>query len=215
MSWSGYASSGTPVGDPRGIEWGSAARFRAGAKVGGDVEVVKSVPNGTLFAAIDGVGHGAEAARAATTTAEVIRGFASDDLTRLARECDEALRSTRGAALSAALISLPTGTLSWVGIGNVQGRLVSRGRRPDRSHTSLPLAAGVLGQGLPRIRPARVDLTRGDVLIFATDGISTSFADWLVPTGRPQEVADRIAAEHGKPTDDALVLVVRYLGRLR
>lgn len=214
MNWSGYASNGaTVVEQSRTIEWGSATRFRAGNATGGDLGVVATVPSGTLVAAIDGAGHGPEAARAAATAADVIRSFAGADLMLLLRDCDEALRPTRGAALSIALLSFASEQLTWVGIGNVEGRLVRHPPKQHRTHVSLPLTSGVLGRGLPRFTPTTVDVTRGDVLILATDGISTSFADRLVPTGRPGELAEQIVADHGTSADDTLVLVVRYLGR--
>lgn len=214
MSWSGYASNGaTVVEESRAMEWGSTTRFRAGNATGGDLGVVATVPNGTLVAAIDGAGHGPEAARAAAAAADVIRSFAGADLRLLLRDCNEALRPTRGAALSIAFLSFPSEQLTWVGIGNVEGRLVRRVPKQRRTHVSLPLISGVLGRGLPHITPTTVDVTRGDVLILATDGISTSFADQLVPTGRPEEIAEQIAAAHGTSADDKLVLVVRYLGR--
>jgi phosphoserine phosphatase RsbX len=195
------------------IEWGSTTRFRADSATGGDLGIVASVPGGTLVAAIDGAGHGPEAARAAATAADVIRSFVGADLRLLLRQCDEALRPTRGAALTIAHLSLASEQLTWAGIGNVEGRLVSCPPNQQRRHVSLPLTRGTLGRGLPRMTSTKLELVRGDVLILATDGISTSFADQLVPVGRPDEIAARIAEAHGSPADDMLVLVVRYLGR--
>jgi phosphoserine phosphatase RsbX len=201
------------VEEGRDIEWGSTSRFRAGETTGGDLGVVVTVPHGTLVAAIDGAGHGPEAARAAAAAVDVVRGFAGDDLRLLVRDCDEALRPTRGAAVSIALLSRPDGQLTWAGVGNVEGRLVRRHPKQQRTNVSLPLVSGVLGRGLPRVTPTTVDLELGDILVFATDGISPSFADWLHPTGRPEEIAERIVQAHGRAADDRLVLVVRYLGR--
>ncbi len=201
------------VEESREIEWGSTSRFRAGEATGGDLGIVVTVPRGTLVAAIDGAGHGPNAARAAAAAADVVRGFAGDDLRLLVRDCDEALRPTRGAAVSIALLSIADGQLTWAGVGNVEGRLVRRHPKQQRTNVSLPLVSGVLGRGLPRIKPTTVDLTVGDLLIFATDGVSASFADWLQPTGRPREIAEQIASAHRKSEDDTLVLVVRYLGR--
>jgi hypothetical protein len=50
-------------------------------------------------------------------------------------------------------------------------------------------------------------------VIFATDGIRRDFADGLVPSGSCREIADHILKEHTRGSDDALVLVARYLGR--
>jgi hypothetical protein len=50
-------------------------------------------------------------------------------------------------------------------------------------------------------------------LIFATDGIRRD-ASWpVILTDSAQKIADRILAKYGTQTDDALVLVSRYLGR--
>jgi hypothetical protein len=53
----------------------------------------------------------------------------------------------------------------------------------------------------------------GDLVVFATDGIERRFRDRMIEGTNPQEVADRLMASYRKPTDDALVLVARYLGR--
>jgi phosphoserine phosphatase RsbX len=52
----------------------------------------------------------------------------------------------------------------------------------------------------------------GDVLVLATDGVDAGFADSLELSGSSQTISERILADHWKPPDDALVIVVRYLG---
>ena len=47
------------------VEWGVATRCRRGEATSGDLAVVHLLPEGALVAAIDGLGHGSEAARAA------------------------------------------------------------------------------------------------------------------------------------------------------
>jgi hypothetical protein len=49
-------------------------------------------------------------------------------------------------------------------------------------------------------------------LVLATDGIRSDYAEGLAVGESPQKAADRILAQYHKPTDDALVLVARYLG---
>ena len=46
------------------IEWGVATRSRRGEAMNGDLGVVTVLPEGLLVAAIDGLGHGDEAAPA-------------------------------------------------------------------------------------------------------------------------------------------------------
>ena len=68
------------------------------------------------------------------------------------------------------------------------------------------------GHELPAVRTATLEVRPGDVLILATDGVDASFADSLDLSGSTQAISERIMARHRKPTDDALVVAVRYLG---
>ena len=196
----------------RPLEWGTAARSRPGEATAGDLAVVRLVPDGALVATVDGLGHGRYAAHAASVAGEIVQGFPGSDLVLLVRRCHDALRQTRGAVMSAALVSLTAGTLTWLGIGNVAGRLFRARAGIGGGAISLPFLRGVLGHELPAVRPATVNLRRGDVLVLATDGIADAFADSLPLSGHPKEIAERVLATHGKPTDDALVVAVRYRG---
>ncbi len=196
--------------DGRSLQWGAATRSRAGEAVCGDLAVVTLAADGALVTAVDGLGHGREAARAAQIAGDVVRTFAGDALTSLVRRCHEALSQTRGAAISLAYISTSASTVTWLGIGSVEGRLVTGGPVP-RSRRSLGLVRGIVGDQLLPVRPATLEIRRGDIVILATDGIDRGFADALDPWGSPQEIAERILVNHGKVTDDALVVVLRYL----
>jgi hypothetical protein len=55
------------------VEWSVATRCRRGEAMSGDLAVVNLLPEGALVGAIDGLGHGREAARAAGLAGEVIR----------------------------------------------------------------------------------------------------------------------------------------------
>ena len=50
------------------------------------------------------------------------------------------------------------------------------------------------------------------VAILATDGIRSDFAGGIRRSDPPERIARAILSGHRKETDDALVLVVRYLG---
>jgi phosphoserine phosphatase RsbX len=126
--------------------------------------------------------------------------------------CHRALTHTRGAALSLASIDLRQHTMTWLGVGNVEGRLL-RGAQASPVTESLLLHAGIVGHRLPPLSAQCVRIARGDVLIFATDGIRRDFADLLVPSGSCRQIAERILDQHALGSDDALVLVARYLAR--
>ena len=194
------------------VEWGVATRCRRGEATSGDLAVVALIPEGTLVAAIDGLGHGSEAARAARKAGAVVRESPSQDLVLLAQLCHSALRDTRGAAISLAFISPSKSTMSWLGVGNVEGRVLSSEPSAARAKSSLALGSGVLGHELPSVRTATLDVRPGDLLVLATDGIEVAFADSLDTSGSAQTITERILDIHWKPADDALVVAVRYLG---
>lgn len=194
------------------VEWGIARRCRRGEATSGDLAVVTLLPEGALVAGIDGLGHGSEAARAARTAAQVVRARPSQDLVQLVERCHAALRGTRGAAISLAFLSPSQGGMTWLGVGSVEGRVLSGDPSVMRPTASLALGNGVPGHELPVVRMATLAVRPGDVLVLATDGIEASFADSLDVSGSTQAISDRIMADHWKPADDGLVLAVRYLG---
>jgi negative regulator of sigma-B (phosphoserine phosphatase) len=194
------------------VEWGVATRCRRGEDTSGDLGVVTLMRDGVLVAAIDGLGHGGQAARAARTAGEVVRDSPGEDLVQLAERCHSALRETRGAAISLAFLSASRSTVTWLGIGNVEGRVLSGEPWATRPRGSLALVSGVAGHELPRVRTMTLDMRPGDVLVLATDGIEAGFGDSLDVSGSPRAIAERIVARHRRPADDALVVAVRYLG---
>jgi phosphoserine phosphatase RsbX len=194
------------------VEWSVATRCRHGEARSGDLAVVNLLPEGALVGAIDGLGHGSEAARAAGVAAEVVRKRPSRNLVVLAERCHSALRGTRGAAISLAFISPSEGTVTWLGVGNVEGRVLSGDPSAMRPKASLALGSGIPGHELPSVRTATLDVRPGDLLVLATDGIEAAFGDSLDISGSTQAITERILVSHRRPADDALVLAVRYLG---
>ncbi len=195
-----------------GVEWGIAGRCRRGENTSGDLGVVALHRDGALVAAIDGVGHGSEAALAAGRAGEVVRETGSQDLVLITKRCHDALRGTRGAAISLAFISARRSTMTWLGVGSVEGRVLSGDPSALRLKDSLALRNGVPGHELPGLRTATVDIRPGDLLVLATDGIDTGFGESLDVSGSTEAISERVVAGHGRPTDDALVVAVRFLG---
>lgn len=198
----------------RELEWGTATAPYPSEHVIGDVARVIRVPDGALVAVIDGLGHGHEAARAAQLARETVGEPAGVDIIALAHRCHRALARTRGAAVALAYLSTSASTLTWLGVGNVEGRLITGDKRTPTpsANASLRLRRGVVGHQLPAIGTATLDIRRGDILILATDGITPGFGEALDVSGSPQRIAERILTEHWTVADDGLVLVLRYLG---
>jgi negative regulator of sigma-B (phosphoserine phosphatase) len=110
--------------------------------------------------------------------------------------------------MTAAWFDLQAKTLSWAGVGNVDARLVHPG--PELREEVALVFGGVVGYRMPKVRVATMPLSRGDVLVMITDGIESAISPALAGRGGAQALAERIYARHGKGTDDALALVVRY-----
>lgn len=193
----------------RMLDWGIASRPFAGEAASGDAAVVAMSDGVALVAAVDGLGHGAEAAFAAETAAAVLREFAGEEVESLLHRCHRRLEGTRGAAISLASVSAAARTLTWLAVGNVEGRLIRPG--VPAAVSSLMLPGGLAGHELPRLVPRSVPLRHGDTLVLATDGVASDFDRALDLGGSGQEVADRILDATARATDDALVVVARYV----
>lgn len=166
---------------------------------------------GALVAAIDGLGHGMDAALAADAAAAVLIEHPDEEPRGLLELCHRALARTRGAVMTLAWFDLDDGRLRWTGVGNVEGRLVHAGGGPRVPTEGALTKGGVVGYNMPSIRVTGTELEVGDVMVLATDGIDSGFAQQITAGGAAQDIADRILAAHGKQSDDALVVVIRYL----
>ena len=102
--------------------------------------------------------------------------------------------------------------MTWVGVGSVEGVLLRADPAGGPPREDVLLYSGVVGSLLPTVRGFVVPVAHGDLLLIATDGIRSGFAERVRLDEAMQALADRILAQNNKRTDDALVLVARYLG---
>jgi negative regulator of sigma-B (phosphoserine phosphatase) len=193
------------------IEWNVAQEALPGQKQSGDRCVVKTVPSGMLVAVVDGIGHGQDAAYPAELAVSALNRANGGSLISLLRSCQQQLQGTRGAVLSMALFNEADDTMTWLGVGNVEGVLIRREAYGGARQESLLLRGGVVGAPLPSIAAYVLPVAYGDMLIFATDGIQSGFADNLKINASTQEIAQNIIGRHWRKVDDALVVVARYV----
>jgi phosphoserine phosphatase RsbX len=192
------------------LEWGVATAMLPGQSESGDLHVVVSTPGRTFVAAVDGLGHGAEAAVASRVAAETLNEYPNEPVISLLRRCHENLKPTRGAVISLASFNFCDAMMTWVGIGNVAGFLL-RANQNLPSETLL-LRGGVVGVQLPSLQADVLPVGPGDILVFATDGVRTDFTGNILPSASLQSTAERLLAKYNKGTDDALVVAARYRG---
>jgi serine phosphatase RsbU (regulator of sigma subunit) len=201
-----------PGSAPKLLDWGTAQIAFPGEPVSGDGYLVCPYPNGVLVAVVDGLGHGEEAATATRAALAALEPRANQSALQLMKHCHEALRHTRGAALTLASFNELDGTITWLGVGNVDGILLRADPAATPPRDYVLQHGGVVGLQLPPLRAFVLSVAPGDTLVMATDGIRAGFAEGLALDEPPQQLAERILAREGKGTDDALVLVARYLG---
>jgi phosphoserine phosphatase RsbX len=195
---------------PQVVEWAVASAPLPGEEVCGDLHLVLPLGGGVLLGAVDGLGHGQGAAEAAQSAVAALTRYAGRPVAAVLQLCHQALRGTRGVALS--LGAIGGSELTWAGVGDVEAVLVRQPVGRPLARSWLVRRGGVLGFQLPPITPGVLPVARGDLIRFATDGIREGFADELDLTAPAAIVAERIPADFRKRTDDALVLVARYLG---
>ncbi|PYT56331.1 MAG: stage II sporulation protein E (SpoIIE) [Acidobacteria bacterium] len=194
------------------VEYGVAKFALSGQGESGDHHLVCCNQDGVLIAAVDGIGHGEEAANAAKRAISILRNGVGEPIISLVERCHEKLRTTRGVVLSLASIDVVQGMMTWLGVGNVQGLLMRANKKNGNAQEPLLLRAGVVGSRVPPLQAAVLPIQKGDTLIFATDGIRSDFTETLNSLENPQRAADRILQNCLSGSDDALVLVSRLTG---
>ena len=194
------------------VEYGVAKFILPGQGESGDRHLVCCAGDGILIAAIDGIGHGEEAADAAEAAISILKANAEEPVISLVERCHEGLRSTRGVVLSLASIDPLHGMMTWLGVGNVQVVLMRAGAKKGSVQEVLLLRGGVVGAQLPALQAAVLPIAKGDTLVFVTDGIRGEFMEVLSALESPQRTADKILKQHCRGNDDALVFVVRLTG---
>jgi serine phosphatase RsbU (regulator of sigma subunit) len=192
------------------VDWAVASRAHPEHAESGDRYVVAPFATGVLVGAVDGLGHGREAAAAACAAVELLEAHRSEAVVDLVQRCHEALAASRGAVMSLGSFEAPGRTLTWIGVGNVEGIVLRADPTATPARQTLLLRGGVVGHQLPELRSSVLRVAPGDTLVLATDGIHGDFGLHLVPGDPPQRIADRILDAHGQTPDDALVLVARF-----
>src|SRR5258706_14772139 len=100
-----------------------------------------------LLMVVDGLGHGILAAEAEREAERVFFTSTSSSLTTILQESHDSLKKTRGAAMAIAALNFSGQLVSFAGVGNIGGSIVtqatSRGMAPHN---------GTLGHYLHRIQ---------------------------------------------------------------
>lgn len=194
-------------------DWSVAVQMREGESISGDHYLIHRMENRVLVAVIDGVGHGPEAAVASRKAGATLEANIEQPLVYLFSACHKELKDTRGVVMSIAIFDESEGNMAWLGVGNVHGRLLRADKTSTTLEEELLQYSGVLGHTMPAVLASRIlPVTKGDVLILATDGIHSEFTKDLHIGRSAQQITNDILLKDSRGTDDALVLVAKYRG---
>ena len=183
------------------------SRPHPGQQMNGDAYLIKSHGPLTLFAVIDGLGHGQGAKQAADTALDSLNEWAGESLEEIFTAVHGVLRSTRGAVMGAAIIDTAREEMHYAGVGNVSVRIFNA---PERV---TPISAnGTLGARMGRIRVWSQKWSEESILVLASDGVSESWDIKAYPNlleRNPQLLAGILMRDYSRPNDDATVLVAK------
>jgi anti-sigma regulatory factor (Ser/Thr protein kinase) len=201
---------GTTPPQPCGVEGGALCVPMAGEDACGDGWAVSCDLNGATLLGVDGLGHGPEAAKAADAAVHALERKPAATPSEVLHAAHEALRITRGAALSVARIDYSGDDVRFAGIGNVSG-VVHDGasRRALVSHN------GIVGANMRKVQEFGADCPPGAIVILHSDGVHTQWnlADYPgLQRCAPILVAGILMRDFIRRRDDAMVLVGRRRG---
>lgn len=155
----------------------------------------------------DGLGHGMQAAEAADEAVRVFRTHSSESPASLISRLHDALKKTRGAAAAIAEVRTLAGTLTYAGVGNVSGSILS--------HTlsrSLVSHNGTLGHVMARVQEFKVEWPKDGVLVMHSDGLQSRWDLSRYPgllARQPALIAGVLLRDFRRERDDASVLVLK------
>jgi hypothetical protein len=163
---------------------------------------------------VDGLGHGPQAAEAATAALRIFEHRYRLPPVDLMDEIHAGLRPTRGAAVAVATFDIEQGVLRFVGIGNIVASLVASGQ----SRQSLASHNGTAGHAIRRIQEFTYRVDPGATLVMHSDGLGTQWAPQAYSGvwGRdPALAAGALYRDFTRGRDDATILVAQLGHRHR
>ena len=186
--------------------WSVTAVFRAksGQAAVGDAAAVTELGDRSIRAALaDGLGSGAEAAKAARRVLDELKLVAHDSPSEALKMADIAARDTRGAAAAVVFVT-EQGEGLHAGLGDVSCQITSPAEH-------LPSRPGFVGSGDTAVTDTAFTLVADSAVLLWTDGLHLVERQWrhLPPDGAEIEWMEGIVLTDGDPRDDAALVLVR------
>jgi anti-sigma regulatory factor (Ser/Thr protein kinase) len=194
------------IGAPPPVAFGAICVPLRGETDCGDAWAFAAESEVTAACVADGLGHGTLAADASRAMIDAFAAAPTDEPQSLVQAGHRRMSGTRGAA-AACCRTARGGRLLYAGVGNISGHHLN----PDASQ-GLVSHSGILGVTVRRVQQFQYECAAGGLLVMHSDGVSArwNLADHPGLFARhPAVIAAQLFRDHGRPRDDATVLVVR------
>lgn len=193
--------------DMRGIELGVIVVPYPGEIECGDSWAFSAQSGAPSVFAVDGSGHGPQAAIAARCAVDAFKKSDQSDGVRLMENLHRALAPTRGAAVAAARIDWSERAVHFTGVGNISAALLA-----DGSIKRMVSHNGTAGHVAPRIREFTYAFAGTPTVVLHSDGLSAKWDLGAYPglvTHHPSVIAGVLSRDFRRASDDAMVVVLR------
>jgi anti-sigma regulatory factor (Ser/Thr protein kinase) len=160
----------------------------------------------SLYMVVDGLGHGPGAAQAARAALAIVERHSGEGGIEIMMRTHDALKSTRGAAMSIAVVDHDRSTLAYTGIGNVSASLTT-----GASTRNLVAQNGTLGAAMPRTpQEYTYPIESQTLLMMFSDGLNSKASLTGYPgaqTRHPALLSGLLYRDFSRKRDDATVLI--------
>jgi anti-sigma regulatory factor (Ser/Thr protein kinase) len=181
-----------------------------GESVCGDSFLALPGKSRSLYMMVDGLGHGVLAAEAAEEAVQTVRSHAAESATEIINRSHDALKMTRGAAMTVVIVDHERQILTCSGVGNISSAIV--GGTATRSMVS---QNGTLGAVLPRVQEFTYPIDSRSLLLMHSDGLTTRCSLSSYPglqARHPQLIAGLLYRDFSRQRDDASVMLASLGG---
>jgi anti-sigma regulatory factor (Ser/Thr protein kinase) len=180
---------------------------KPGESASGDGWTSRSDPGGVTLLVVDGLGHGTEAAVAANAAVSEFQNSSTEPPADILAAVHRAMRHTRGGAVAVARIEWESETVTFAGLGNIAGAIISMTGETRRlvSHN------GIAGHNARRVQSFDYPCPDG-VLIMHSDGVGTRWSMDDYPglvNKHPMLIAGVLYRDYTRGRDDAAIVVAR------
>jgi anti-sigma regulatory factor (Ser/Thr protein kinase) len=196
-----------PREEPREPVAGAVCIPKSGEEVCGDAWAVREEPGRRVVMVADGLGHGPNAAEASRAAVDAFQRAQDLRPAAVLDAAHRALRSTRGAAIAVASVDFGRGEVTYAGVGNISGAVVTLGA--SRQMVSLN---GTIGHEARKIQQFVYPWAPSSMLVMHSDGLTAQWRLDKYPglvSRDPALVAGTLYRDFSRGRDDATVVALR------